>query len=93
MREVWRIAYALLHDAFEGEPPVPALRVFDDVSSEALRVVDQMIVRIETDATDPAVFEEDIRAVLKMRGSIELVSDGGLPRDGIVVEDARDYDN
>lgn len=43
MREVWRIGYALLHDAFEGAPPVDSLPLFRDVAPESLRVVSQMI--------------------------------------------------
>jgi phenylacetate-CoA ligase len=29
---------------------------------------------------------------LKLRGRIELVATGGLPRDGLVIEDQREYD-
>jgi hydrogenase maturation protein HypF len=45
MREVWRVAYALLHDAFDGEPPTDSLPVFAEVSSGSIRVVKQMIER------------------------------------------------
>jgi len=45
MREVWRIAYALVHDAFEGDPPVDSLSLFDDVAPESIRIVSQMIER------------------------------------------------
>jgi hydrogenase maturation protein HypF len=45
MREVWRIAYALLHDAFEDRPPIGSLALFDDVAPESVRVVSQMIER------------------------------------------------
>lgn len=45
MREVWRIAYALLHDAFDGDPPVDAVPLFGAVPSESIRVVSQMIER------------------------------------------------
>ena len=45
MREVWRIAYALLHDAFDGEPPLESLGLFAGVAPGALNVVDQMIER------------------------------------------------
>jgi hydrogenase maturation protein HypF len=45
MREVWRIAYALLHDAFDGEPPLDSLRLFEDVPRQSIRVVSQMIER------------------------------------------------
>ena len=45
MREVWRIAYALLHDAFDGKPPIDSLSLFDDVASQSIRIVSQMIER------------------------------------------------
>jgi hydrogenase maturation protein HypF len=45
MREVWRIAFALLHDAFEGSPPIDALPLFRNVAPQAIRVVSQMIER------------------------------------------------
>jgi hydrogenase maturation protein HypF len=45
MREVWRITYALLHDAFDGKPATDALPLFDGVPPESLRVVSQMIER------------------------------------------------
>lgn len=45
MREVWRIAYSLLHDAFDGDPPVDALPLFRDVPMESIEVVAQMIER------------------------------------------------
>lgn len=50
MREVWRIAYALLHDAFDGDPPVDSLPLFDDVAPESIRIVSQMI---EQDLNSP----------------------------------------
>ena len=45
MREVWRIAYALIHDAFDGDPPTESIRLFDDVPAESIRIVSQMIER------------------------------------------------
>jgi hydrogenase maturation protein HypF len=45
MREVWRIAYALIHDAFDGEPPIDSIAVFDQVPPESIRIVSQMIDR------------------------------------------------
>lgn len=45
MREVWRIAYALLHDAFDGEPPLEDLPLFKKVPLDALRLVNQMLER------------------------------------------------
>ncbi|MCC1492136.1 phenylacetate--CoA ligase family protein [Cognatishimia sp. F0-27] len=53
---------------------------------------DVMTVRIETVATDPAPFAATVSEVLKLKGEIELVSPGALPRDGLVIEDARSYD-
>ena len=45
MREVWRIGYALLHDAYDGAPPSESISLLGDVSSESIRVVGQMIER------------------------------------------------
>ncbi len=45
MREVWRIGYALLHDAYDGAPPSESISLLGDVSSESIRVVKQMIER------------------------------------------------
>jgi phenylacetate-CoA ligase len=53
---------------------------------------DVMTVRIETEATDPAPFAADLPEVLKLKGAVELVPPGGLPRDGLVIEDLRKYD-
>ena len=54
---------------------------------------DVMTVQIETAApADPATFEPSVAEVLKLRGRVELVGIGGLPRDGLVIEDQRRYD-
>lgn len=45
MREVWRIGYALLHDAYDGAPPSDAIALLGDIPSSSLRLVKQMIVR------------------------------------------------
>jgi hydrogenase maturation protein HypF len=45
MREVWRIAYALVYDAFDGAPPIEALAVFEGIAPEHLRIVSQMLER------------------------------------------------
>lgn len=45
MREVWRIAYAVLHDAFDGEPPVDRIALFRRVEPESRRLVAKMIER------------------------------------------------
>ncbi|CUH75454.1 phenylacetate--CoA ligase family protein [Tropicibacter naphthalenivorans] len=54
--------------------------------------MDVMTVRIETEASDPAAYEATIVDVLKLKGRVELVPIGGLPRDGLVIEDMRSYD-
>lgn len=54
--------------------------------------MDMMTVRIETDAADAAPFEGSIAEVLKLKGRVELVPPGALPRDGLVIEDQRTYD-
>ena len=53
---------------------------------------DTMIVKLESAADDPARYDATVREVLKLRGSIEVVSPGSLPKDGIVIEDTRVYD-
>ncbi|WP_299929499.1 phenylacetate--CoA ligase family protein [uncultured Pelagimonas sp.] len=54
--------------------------------------MDVMTVRIETAGDDVAAFEKSVAELLKLKGRVELVEIGGLPRDGLVIEDARSYD-
>ena len=54
--------------------------------------MDVMTVKIETDHQDPSIFDASISSALKLKGNVELVSPGSLPRDGIVIEDLRDYE-
>ena len=58
--------------------------------------MDVMTVRIETsgqgEAPDAEAFEASVAELLKLKGKVELVAPGGLPRDGVVIEDARSYD-
>ncbi len=53
---------------------------------------DTLTVQLETSAADAASFEASVVETLKLRGKIELVPPGGLPRDGLVIEDQRTYD-
>jgi phenylacetate-CoA ligase len=53
---------------------------------------DGMIVQLETSATDAAQYGASVMDCLKLRGRIELVAPGVLPRDGLVIEDQREYD-
>jgi len=53
--------------------------------------MDIMTVQIETEAQDAGVYQNSVLATLKLKGSIELVGLGDLPRDGVVIEDQRSY--
>ena len=54
--------------------------------------MDGMIVQLETNSTDASRYEATALDCLKLRGRVELVAPGGLPRDGLVIEDQRKYD-
>ena len=54
--------------------------------------MDAMTVKIETDHKDPTAFYTSITSALKLKGNVDLVSPGSLPRDGVVIEDLREYD-
>lgn len=53
---------------------------------------DMLTVQIETSGSNASDFEDAVQSTLKMRGEIELVAPGALPRDGLVIEDRRSYD-
>ncbi|WP_127108880.1 phenylacetate--CoA ligase family protein [Pararhodobacter zhoushanensis] len=53
---------------------------------------DVMTVRIETRASNPALYETTLMNTLKLRGKVELVPPGTLPNDGKVIEDLRSYE-
>ncbi len=55
---------------------------------------DTMTVRVETASTDPglaAALSDSVQAILKLRGTVELVVPGSLPNDGKVIDDTRTY--
>ncbi len=54
--------------------------------------MDTMTVQIEANAGDEITFGKSVIEVLKMKGKIEVVSPGALPKDGLVIEDQRSYD-
>ncbi|WP_121067314.1 phenylacetate--CoA ligase family protein [Chachezhania antarctica] len=54
--------------------------------------MDTMTVRIEADGGDADAYGRTVADVLKLKGRIEVVSPGSLPKDGLVIEDARSYD-
>ncbi len=53
---------------------------------------DIMTVQIETSETEANGFDAAVQSTLKMKGEVELVAPGALPRDGLVIEDRRSYD-
>ncbi|MFV0361356.1 phenylacetate--CoA ligase family protein [Tropicimonas sp.] len=54
--------------------------------------MDRMQVLIEAEGGDWTVYPHSIHEVLKLRANgIEVVAPGTLPRDGMVIEDRRDY--
>ena len=54
--------------------------------------MDVMTVKIETENNDTDAFNSSIVSTLKLKGNVELVSPGSLPRDGVIIEDLRKSD-
>ncbi|MEX0285318.1 MAG: phenylacetate--CoA ligase family protein [Paracoccaceae bacterium] len=55
--------------------------------------VDVMTVKLEAnEGGDSAAYSASVAQVLKLKGMIEVVPPGSLPRDGLVIEDQRKYD-
>ena len=53
--------------------------------------MDSMIVKLETEAQSPHLYEKTVREVLKLSGKVEICGKGTLPKDGKVIDDQRDY--
>ena len=53
---------------------------------------DTMTVQIEATGGDADAFAASVREVLKLKGAVEIVAPGSLPKDGLVIEDTRSYD-
>ncbi len=53
---------------------------------------DAMTVMIETPGTDADAYAASVVDTLKLKGQVELVAPGNLPKDGLVIEDQRTYD-
>ena len=53
---------------------------------------DVMTVRIESDRPDPEGYAISVQQLLKLKGKVEIVASGSLPKDGLVIEDTRTYD-
>ncbi|MGI9394123.1 MAG: phenylacetate--CoA ligase family protein [Boseongicola sp.] len=69
---------------------------FDNVTRARVVVtragdMDAMCVRVEGNGVDAEAVAACARDVLKLGAEVEVVAPGALPRDGVVIEDARDY--
>ncbi|MEM6341126.1 MAG: phenylacetate--CoA ligase family protein, partial [Pseudomonadota bacterium] len=53
---------------------------------------DTMRVQIESPEGSAKAYAASVSDTLKLKGQIEIVAPGSLPKDGIVIEDTRDYD-
>ena len=54
--------------------------------------MDAMTVKIESPDDDGSAYAKSVIEVLKLKGAIEVVAPGSLPKDGLVIEDQRSYD-
>ncbi len=72
----------------ERHPEIARARVVASREGE----MDVMTVRLEAEGGDLSAFEASVAEVLKLRGTVEVLPVGGLPRDGLVIEDLRNYD-
>ncbi|MFS4581918.1 phenylacetate--CoA ligase family protein [Phaeobacter sp. C3_T13_0] len=54
--------------------------------------MDAMTVQIEAQSGDEIAFSRSVVEVLKLKGRVEVVAPGALPKDGLVIEDQRNYD-
>ena len=54
--------------------------------------MDMMTVRIEANGGDATRFARSVVDVLKLKGTVDIVAPGSLPKDGLVIEDQRKYD-
>ena len=54
--------------------------------------MDAMTVQIEAANGDGAAYAKTVADVLKLKGAVEVVTPGSLPKDGLVIEDLRNYD-
>ncbi|MFV1602693.1 MULTISPECIES: phenylacetate--CoA ligase family protein [unclassified Phaeobacter] len=54
--------------------------------------MDAMTVQIEAQDGDESAFSRSVVEVLKLKGRVEVVAPGALPKDGLVIEDQRSYD-
>lgn len=53
---------------------------------------DAMTVQLETAGGDENAYAASVVETLKLKGVVEIVAPGSLPKDGLVIEDQRSYD-
>ena len=53
---------------------------------------DVMTVQLESAGDDADAYAQSVAEVLKLKGAVEIVAVGALPKDGLVIEDQRSYD-
>ncbi|WP_120634875.1 phenylacetate--CoA ligase family protein [Ruegeria sp. EL01] len=54
--------------------------------------MDTMTVQIESPGGDDIAYAKSVAEVLKLKGAVEVVAPGSLPKDGLVIEDQRVYE-
>ncbi len=54
--------------------------------------MDMMTVQIESPCENDAAYAKSVVEVLKLKGAVEVVAPGSLPKDGLVIEDQRVYE-
>lgn len=75
-------------DFVAKHPEVQKARVIATRADE----MDVMTVRVEAEGGDPEALAASVAQTMKMRGKVEIVAVGSLPKDGIVIDDQRSYD-
>lgn len=53
---------------------------------------DAMTVQIESTGGNASAYAESVVATLKLKGEVQVMPPGSLPKDGLVIEDQRTYD-
>lgn len=71
-----------------AHPGMTRARVIADRDGET----DTMALQCVGEGLDEAAIAASLPDHLKLKGTVSIVSDAALPRDGIVIEDRRDYD-
>ncbi|WP_300071183.1 phenylacetate--CoA ligase family protein [uncultured Ruegeria sp.] len=54
--------------------------------------MDTMTVQIESPCENDLAYAKSVAEVLKLKGAVEVVAPGSLPKDGLVIEDQRVYE-